>query len=60
MCRWASNVFSLEIILGVTAAQNVASQRVLLRAGFARQKEETRRFQGAEQSVIVFVFSGQR
>jgi ribosomal-protein-alanine N-acetyltransferase len=60
MCRWASDVFSLEAILGVTAAQNVASQRVLLRAGFARQKEETMRFQGVEQSVIFFAFSGQR
>jgi RimJ/RimL family protein N-acetyltransferase len=60
MCRWASDVFSLEAILGVTAAHNVASQRVLLRAGFARQEEETMRFQGVEQSVIFFAFSGQR
>ena len=53
-CEWAADAFSIEIILGVTAVQNSASQSVLLRAGFARQKEEVMRFQGLEQLVIFF------
>jgi ribosomal-protein-alanine N-acetyltransferase len=59
-CHWAGEVFSLKAILGITAAQNVASQRVLLRAGFARQKDEVRQFQGLRQPVIFFAFSRQR
>jgi [ribosomal protein S5]-alanine N-acetyltransferase len=58
-CHWAGDVFSLETILGITAAQNVASQGVLLRAGFTRQKDEVIRFQGLEQPVIFFAFSRQ-
>ena len=59
-CHWASEVFSIETILGITAAQNVASQAALLRAGFTRQKEEVMRFQGLEQPVMFFAFSRQR
>jgi ribosomal-protein-alanine N-acetyltransferase len=59
VCRWASDSFSLETILGITAAQNVASQAVLVRAGFIRQKEEVMRFQGLEQPVKWFAFSRQ-
>jgi RimJ/RimL family protein N-acetyltransferase len=59
-CHWASDMFSLETILGITAAQNVASQGVLLRAGFTRQKDEVMRFQGLEQPVMFFSFSRQR
>lgn len=56
-CHWASDVFSLQTILGITAERNVASQGVLLRAGFARQKDEVTRFQGVEQPVVFFAFS---
>lgn len=59
-CHWASDTFSLVTILGVTAASNVASQGVLLRAGFVRQKAEVVRFQGVEQPVIFLAFSRQR
>jgi ribosomal-protein-alanine N-acetyltransferase len=59
-CRWASDAFSLETILGVAAVRNVASQGVLVRAGFARQKVEVMRFQGLEQPVVVFAFSRSR
>lgn len=55
-CEWAADMFSLATIVAVTAVQNSASQRVLLRAGFVRQKEEVMRFQGLEQSVIFFAF----
>ena len=56
-CHWACDVFSLPAILGVTAAANVASQGVLLRAGFARQNDGVMRFQGTEQSVVLFSFA---
>ena len=57
-CEWAALAFPVATILGVTAVRNNASQRVLLRAGFARQKEEIMRFQGLEQTVIFFAFDG--
>jgi len=57
-CEWAADAFSIATILGVTAAQNSASQGVLLRAGFARRKEEVARFHGLEQPVIFFAFAG--
>ncbi len=56
-CEWAADAFSIATIFGVTAAQNSASQGVLLRAGFARQREEVMRFQGLEQPVIHFAFT---
>jgi len=56
-CEWATDAFSIATILGVTAAQNSASQSVLLRAGFARQKEEVMRFQGLDQPVVLFAFA---
>jgi diamine N-acetyltransferase len=55
-CEWAADAFSIATLLGVTAVQNSASQDVLLRAGFARRKEEVMRFQGLKQPVIVFAF----
>lgn len=55
-CEWAADAFSIATILGLTAAHNSASQGVLLRAGFVRQKEEVMRFQGLEQPVIFFAF----
>jgi [ribosomal protein S5]-alanine N-acetyltransferase len=57
-CEWAASAFSIPTILGVTAAQNSASHGVLLRAGFTRQKETVMRFQGLEQPVIFFAFTG--
>ncbi len=56
-CEWAADTFSMATILGVTAARNRASQSVLLRVGFARQKEEVMRFQGVKQRVIFFAFA---
>jgi len=55
-CEWAADAFSIATILGVTAVRNSASQGVLLRAGFVRQKEQVMRFQGVEQPVILFAF----
>jgi RimJ/RimL family protein N-acetyltransferase len=59
-CEWAAEQFSTATILGVTSGQNIASQRVLLRAGFAWQKDEVMRFQGREQAVVVFAFAAPR
>jgi RimJ/RimL family protein N-acetyltransferase len=56
-CEWAADAFSIATVLGVTSAQNNAAQNVLLRAGFAPQKEEVMRFQGLEQPVIFFAFA---
>jgi ribosomal-protein-alanine N-acetyltransferase len=57
MCGWARDAFSLESILGVTAISNVASQGVLLHAGFVLRSEQVLEFQGTEQPVRVFAFS---
>src|ERR1700694_148541 len=59
-CEWAAEQFSIATILGVTSGQNIASQRVLLRAGFAWQKDEVMRFQGREQAVVFFAFAAKR
>lgn len=59
-CDWVVDAFSIDAILGVTAAHNIASQGVLLRAGFAREKEDVMLFQGLEQPVVFFVLAGQR
>jgi len=56
-CDWAADAFSIATIIGVTAAQNSASQGVLLRAGFVRQKEDVMRFQGQEQPVVFLAFA---
>ena len=59
-CEWVVKEFSLATIIGVTAAQNSASQGVLLRAGFAWQKDEVMCFQGREQAVVFFAFAAKR
>ncbi len=60
MCEWAAAELSLPAIVGVTAAGNVASQGVLLRAGFVRKREQVMLLQGSEQPVIIFEFSPPR
>jgi ribosomal-protein-alanine N-acetyltransferase len=57
ICEWATGVFSIPTVVGVTAVQNVASQGVLMKAGFVRQHESVMRFQGLEQSVVSFAFA---
>jgi RimJ/RimL family protein N-acetyltransferase len=53
-CAWGFERFSLLAILGVTDAENVASQRVLRRCGFRKKEEKMMRCQGVERSVIIF------
>lgn len=55
--RWALENFSLDRILGVTSAANIASQRTLARAGFVREEDRTMHFQGTEQRVHVYTIS---
>ncbi len=57
MCAWAADEFGLPTILGVTAARNIASQRVLLRAGFARKIKRLMDLQGVVQPVVIFEWS---
>jgi ribosomal-protein-alanine N-acetyltransferase len=59
MCTWGTVTCSLPTILGVTARQNIASQKVLLGAGFFRQREQVMPFQGLEQPVVIFEYSRQ-
>ncbi len=54
--RWATAEFPIRKILGITAAQNIASQGVLLRAGFVCNNEQLMKFQGLEQPVCIFEF----
>jgi RimJ/RimL family protein N-acetyltransferase len=53
-CAWGFQRFSLLAILGVTDAENAASQRVLRRCGFRKREEKLLRFQGDERPVIIF------
>jgi RimJ/RimL family protein N-acetyltransferase len=58
-CVWATTEFPIRTILGITAARNIASQSVLLRAGFLRKRQQIMQFQGLAQPVIFFEFSKQ-
>ena len=60
LSEWAAARYPETRILGITARENSASQRVLLRAGFERKAERTMLFQGLEQPVVVFAYSSQR
>jgi len=53
-CGWALEQFSLPAILGVTDAENVASQRVLVRSGFRRKEERRMRLQGVDRPVVIW------
>lgn len=50
-CEWASEAFSLSCLVAVTASANVASRRVLDRAGFRHRGDESLLFQGKRESV---------
>jgi RimJ/RimL family protein N-acetyltransferase len=56
-CAWALEQFSLPAILGVTADENIASQKVLLRCGFRRKENRMMRFQGVERPVVILELS---
>ncbi len=57
-CEWACAAFALPEILGIAAAENVASQGVLRRAGFVWQRDEFLRFQSVDQPVRFYAFPG--
>lgn len=50
-CRWAASTFGVTRLLALTASDNVASRRVLERAGFRHVRDEERVFQGVRQLV---------
>jgi [ribosomal protein S5]-alanine N-acetyltransferase len=54
MCTWAAREFSLNQIFGYVARENEASERVLLRSGFKRVREEAMLFQGSVEQVVIF------
>lgn len=55
-CSWASDAFALPSLTAVTASANLASRRVLDRAGFLHRRDEAMRFQGSEQRVSRYVW----
>lgn len=55
-CVWAADAFLLSRLTAVTACANVASRRLLDRAGFSHRGDESRRFQGIEQEVSLYVW----
>jgi MerR family transcriptional regulator, thiopeptide resistance regulator len=57
LCAWATKVHPIRRIRGITAKENIASQRVLLRAGFSKQREHVMRAEGTKQMVVVFEYS---
>jgi RimJ/RimL family protein N-acetyltransferase len=57
LCAWATKVYPINGIYGITAKQNFAAQHVLLRAGFVKQREHKTHSERAAQAVIVFEYS---
>ncbi len=57
VCAWATSVYPIKRIHGITAKGNVASQGVLQKAGFGNRKEQLMFMQGAEQPVVIFEYS---
>lgn len=56
--RWAFGAYALPRIVGITAADNLASQRTLLRAGFVHETDRVMMFQGTERGVRVYKLKG--
>jgi ribosomal-protein-alanine N-acetyltransferase len=56
LCGWALAMGRTRV-LGIAALQNVASRKVLARAGFTLDTEKTMCFQGLDQPVAVYVCS---
>lgn len=50
-CDAVAEAFGLQNILAITASANVASRRLLERAGFVLVRDEVMRFQGAQEAV---------
>jgi RimJ/RimL family protein N-acetyltransferase len=59
-CAWAMREFALPAVIAVTSERNLASQGVLLRAGFARTDTREMSFQGLPQRVVLFELAGAR
>lgn len=57
LCTWATQVYPIGRIHGITAKQNIESQRVLLKAGFAKQTDRVMRSEGTKQTVVVFEYT---
>ena len=55
--RWAFATFGLERILGLADAENIASRRTLVRAGFAYLEDKVMTFQGSDKAVSVHALS---
>jgi ribosomal-protein-alanine N-acetyltransferase len=60
LCEWAARRFPQARILGIASRGNIASQEVLLRAGFEHATRRTMLFQGRQQPVEVFLYAAGR
>jgi RimJ/RimL family protein N-acetyltransferase len=54
ICEWGMQRFGLPHVLGVVAAENIASSKVLERAGFARTDESMRSLHGHTRLVRTY------
>ncbi len=57
MAKWASAALSLPEILGIVDAENVASCRVLTKAGFVRSGEELRNAGDRASTRLIYRFA---
>ncbi len=54
MARWAVDELELPEVLGIVAADNVASRRVLEKSGFVRSDEYTKTVDGVSRTLLVY------
>ena len=50
-CELVGQAFGLSSLAAATATENIASRRLLERAGFLHVRDETTRFQGIQRAV---------
>lgn len=54
MARWALADLSLPELLGIVAADNVRSRRVLEKAGFVRKGDEVKNANGRSSTILIY------
>jgi RimJ/RimL family protein N-acetyltransferase len=58
-CRWVAQAFGLGSLVAATATENLASQRLLEKAGFLHVRDESSRFQGVQRVVSRYTWHAQ-
>jgi RimJ/RimL family protein N-acetyltransferase len=57
IARWASAALSLPEVLGIVAADNVQSCRVLEKAGFVRHHDEVKNANGHAATIVIYRYA---